>query len=330
MLERTVAEAALTRYRSYMDLLSEILRFSKMSGTLYFRTSFTAPWGVEVPQYQNVSRFHYVHRGRCFAHLPTAGETVQINQGDLIIITKGASHVLSEPADARSKSLDSVLEDSGFTGRGALIYGESDSDHETQLICGHFAFDPVAEHVLIDALPEYILLRAYGEASPTWLNESLKMIGFEVGRDDLGSDLIAHKLAEIIFAQAIRTYISGDGKNRHITAAFADQKIRSALEAMHRDPGDMWTVDSLAKVAGLSRTSFANKFSELMGSTPLAYLTDWRMQVAKHLLAETNKPIIEVAQLSGYSSEASFGRVFKRYFDQPPASFRLSQHQISS
>lgn len=313
-----------------MDLLSNILNVMKLSGTLYFRTSFTSPWGVEVPRFENVSRFHYVHRGRCFAKIEGHDEPIFLEQGDLVIITRGALHKLSDPAEVETLTVDQVVAESGFRGRGALVYGGADAGHETQLICGHFAFDPGASHVLIDALPQYMHIKDYGKVSPDWLDDTLKIIGSELGRDQLGSDLIALKLSEIIFTQAIRHYLESDGKGRRGLAGFADPNIRPALEAMHQDPATQWTVDGLARIAGVSRTGFSNRFNELIGNTPLGYLTAWRMQLARQLLIDTNLPIIEVAARSGYQSEASFGRIFKRHFDSPPAIFRRSQLQADA
>lgn len=307
-----------------MDLLSGILNVMKMSGSLYFRTSFTSPWGVEVPSHQNVSRFHYVHRGRCYVSVDSQENPVFLEQGDLIIITRGACHTLSEPRDSSITSLDSIVEDSGFNGRGALIVGNPESGHETQLICGHFAFDPGAKHVLLDSLPDYVHVKDYGKASPDWLDNTLKMIGSEVGHEKMGGDLIALKLSEIIFTQAIRYYIENEGKSRPGLAGFADSHIRSALSALHDRPGDVWSVEDLAKIAGMSRTAFSNRFNELIGNTPLNYLIDWRMQLARQMLIDTEYPIIDIALKTGYQSEAAFGRIFKRHFNVPPASFRRS------
>ena len=209
-----------------MDLLSDILNLMKLSGTLYFRTSFTSPWGVEVPAFQNVSRFHYVQRGRCFADVEGSSEPVLLERGDLIIIPHGAGHILSDPLDVESKTVDQVVEESGFTGNGALVFGEPSSGHETQLICGHFAFDPDASHVLIDALPRYIHIKDYGRVSPDWLDNTLKIIGAEVGGEQLGSDLVALKLSEIIFTQAVRHYLQREGRDRPGLAGFADDHIR--------------------------------------------------------------------------------------------------------
>lgn len=178
--------------------------------------------------------------------------------------------------------------------------------------------------MLLDSLPDYVHVKNYGKASPDWLNSSLNMIGSELGRNKLGGDLIALKLSEIIFTQAIRYYIENEGKSLPGSAAFADSRIRLALIAMHQSPANNWSVEELAKVAGMSRTSFSNRFNELLGSSPLNYLIDWRMQIARQMLADTDYPIIEIALKAGYQSEAAFGRIFKRHFDVPPAGFRRS------
>jgi len=308
-----------------MDLLSDILSVMKLSGTLYFRTSFTSPWGVDVPPFENVSRFHYVHRGRCFAKVDGEREPAFLEQGDLIIINGGARHTLCDPVDADIHTLDQVVEESGFNGRGTLIFGEANAGHETQLICGHFAFDSDASHILLEALPPCVHIKEYGTVSPDWLDNSLKMIGSEAGGNHLGGDLIAVKLAEIIFTQALRSYVSGQGHNVNGLAGFADVHIRQALTAIHENPAHSWSVETLAKIAGMSRTAFSNRFSELVTRTPLNYLTEWRMQLARHLLSDTDMPIIEVATRSGYGSEASFSRIFKRHFNEPPAVFRRSR-----
>jgi len=306
-----------------MDILSDILGTLKLKGTLYFRTSFTSPWGVTVPAFENVSRFHFAHRGRCFALIDGVRDPVAIEQGDLVIITRGAEHTLCcDIKNPSARRLDQVVEEAGFTGSGVLVYGEPGSDLETQLICGHFAFDPEARHPLMEALPPVIHIRNYGDAAQAWLETTLRVIGGEAGRGELGSDLIAMKLTEIIFAQAVRAYLSGEGRNRLVFAAIADPHVRRALEAVHGDPAAPWTVETLAREAGLSRTAFAALFKELMALTPHQYVTGWRMQLARRLLSETGLAMIEIAERSGYSSEAAFGRAFKKHIGVPPAEYR--------
>ncbi|AXS39353.1 AraC family transcriptional regulator [Breoghania sp. L-A4] len=307
-----------------MDPLSDILSHMQLAGTLYFRTSFTSPWSVRVPAYANVARFHFAHKGRCLVRIDPQQPPVHLDQGDLLIIMRGAAHTLyCDPStENQAVLLDQVVEDSGFTGRGALVYGEPGTDHETQLICGHFTFAEAARHPLIDALEPSIHIRNYGEAAGAWMENTLKVIGHETGRDQLGGDLIAIKMSEIIFAQALRAHLRAAGAATPVLAGFADPSIARALAAIHGAPGEAWTLDKLARVAGMSRTAFANRFTSRVTMTPLGYLTHWRMQIARRQLTQSRAPIIEIAEQVGYRSEAAFGRVFKKHHAKAPATYR--------
>lgn len=307
-----------------LDLLSDILTHLSLKGVLYFKTSFTPPWGVAVPAYELVARFHFAHRGHCLVTIESTGETVHLAQGDLIIIPHGASHALfhGQSPDA-ILPLDRVLEDSGFEGHGVLVYGGGEEEHEeTQLICGHFAFADHAKHILIERLPAYLHVPNYGENAGRWMEATLRLIGDEAGGAKMGGDLIALRMSEVIFAQAIRHFIEDQGAEQAGLDGFADPKLARALTAFHQRPAQQWTVHSLARVAGLSRTGFAQQFSQKLGMTPMQYLTNWRMQIARHSLAERQMAVSEVAAAVGYQSDAAFARVFKKEVGVTPAAYR--------
>lgn len=301
-----------------MDLLSNILSQLKLTGTLYFRTSFKSPWGVRVPAFENVARFHFAYRGRCLVQLESQKAPVVLDQGDLIIITRGAAHTLHCDAFPKEESLplDVVISESGFTGKGTLI-------------CGHFAFDEKIHHPLISALPAFIHIKNYGIEAGQWLDSTLNVVGAEAGRDLPGCDLITLKMSEIIFVQTLRAYLQKEGANQPVLAAFADIRISRALEAIHENPENPWTLESLAKIAGLSRTAFTTTFTRYLNTTPLVYMTDWRMQLARQLLVDSGASIMHIAERTGYQSEAAFSRVFKRYYHLAPASYRRSQQVIT-
>ncbi len=307
-----------------MDALSDILSRMRLKGALYFRTSFTPPWGVQVPAFENVARYHFAYKGRCLVRIANESMPVAMEQGDLIIIPHGAKHTLFCDPDTETDALplDQMIEKSGFTGSGTLVYGAHGTQHETHLICGHFAFDGYVSHPLIETLPSYILIRNYGESSGNWMENTLRIIGAEAGREGIGNDLIALKLSEIIFAQALRSYLATVGANRSVMSAFANPQIGRVLSAIHEKPSFAWNLEDLSGIAGMSRTSFVNTFSQLMAMTPFNYITQWRMQIAQQMLAETSAPIIEVAESTGYQSEASFGRMFKKAVGFAPATYR--------
>ncbi|MCG8415537.1 MAG: AraC family transcriptional regulator [Pseudomonadales bacterium] len=315
-----------------MDLLSDILSHLKLQGTLYFRTSFTGDWGVRVPDYEQVARFHFAYRGRCVVRVDGVEDPIALDQGDLIIITRGAAHSLLSDQEAEEEiaSLDSVLEQSGYTGSGTLVYGTHGKEHETQLICGHFSFDEKINHPLIDQLPPFILIKNYGEQAGAWMEQTLKVIGAEAGREGIGSSLISLKLSEIIFVQALRTYLSRESDPGPGLGGFTDNRIAKTLQAMHLNPGNNWTLHDFAAIAGMSRTSYLTLFNKLMNTSPIGYLTQWRMQLARQRLTESNDAIIKIAESAGYQSEAAFSRVFRKHFDVTPAAYRRNKEGMES
>ncbi|GAB4511380.1 MAG: AraC family transcriptional regulator [Roseibium sp.] len=307
-----------------LDLLSDILTRLSLRGSLYFRTSFTEPWGVRVPAFRDVARFHFAHRGEALVRVGDRKEPVHLAQGDLLIIPHGAAHVLScrHTGPDEALPLDDVLSRSGFPGHGTLVWGGDESTRDTQLICGHFALAEGSRHLLFDRLPPFIHLRGYGDDAGPWLEATLKVIGAEAGGARLGADLIALKLSEAIFAQAIRAHIEQTVDGSSSVAGFADPQLARALTAFHRAPAAEWTVASLAREAGLSRTGFAERFSQRLGVTPMAYVTSWRMQIAREALATRGLSVAEAAEVSGYASESAFSRVFKKEIGLSPAAFR--------
>ena len=307
-----------------LDLLSDILTKLSLKGTLYFRTSFTEPWGIRVPTYENCARFHYVHRGECVVRVEGDDKILRLAKGDLVLIPHGSAHILncrhSGPEDALP--LEDVLEQSGYDGKGLLVYGGNDPDMETQLICGHFCLAKGSRHVLFERLPASIVISDYGTEAGGWLEATLRVIGAEAGGTKLGADLIALKMSEAIFAQAVRRYIEAEADENGALSGFADAHLARALTAFHQNPVMHWTVESLSKEAALSRTNFATRFSEKLGITPMQYVTSWRMQIARSALIERNVSVAEAADLCGYASEAAFSRAFKKEIGNSPAEYR--------
>ena len=312
-----------------LDLLSDILTRLSLRGTFYFRTSFTPPFGIQVPAFENVARFHFVQRGELKVYVTNTGETLRLKQGDLILIPHGAPHALLcnevDPLDALP--LEQVLQEAGYQGDGVLIYGGEDKSRDTQLLCGHFSFTgpPGRQgtgHMLLDRLPPYILIQDYGEEAGAWIEATLRMIGSEIGSARIGGDLIALKLSEVLFAQAIRAHLEHQCPDDTALAGFADTRISRALTAFHQAPAQDWSVESLAREAGMSRTAFAQLFADKMETTPMQYLTDWRMQIACHGLTEARWNVADAAAEVGYASEAAFSRVFKKQVGMSPAAYR--------
>jgi len=108
-------------------------------------------------------------------------------------------------------------------------------------------------------------------------------------------------------------------------AGLRDPGVSRALALMHGDVGHPWSVEELAKQAGLSRSSLAERFTRLIGVSPMHYLMDWRLQAAGQMLRESSEPLVRIAERVGYESEAAFSRAFRKKFGQAPAAWRRGE-----
>ena len=121
------------------------------------------------------------------------------------------------------------------------------------------------------------------------------------------------RMVDVVFVQVLRAYIEGlpEGAEGFL-GALRDPSVSSALALIHRQPGEQWTVGSLAAKVGVSRSTLAARFTQLVGEPPLGYLTRVRMQKATMLLRE-GATLAKTSQMTGYSSEASFSYAFRQW-----------------
>lgn len=303
-----------------MDLLSDVLRTLKLRGNLYFRTDLSSPWGIYVAAESNIARFHVVISGQCWLKIGEDAEAFLLSEGDLAIVPHGNSHYLTDAPQTPSRPLEDVLKEQKFTGEGTLLYGGGGST--TGLVCGFFSFDDDVVHPLIKTLPRKIHVKGSETLNFIWLDAVMKFIGSEATANDLGSRAITERLSEILFIQVIRAYSTVARENVGYLAALGDENLKRALQCIHRQPEEKWTLEKLSRAAGLSRSAFAEKFKNVMGMSPMLYLTRWRMSLAKIALREGGLSLVEIAEQVGYQSDSAFITAFKREFNTSPASFR--------
>lgn len=304
-----------------MDVLDDILKTLDLRGVLYFRTDFSGAWATTVPDYENAARFHLVVQGHCHIVFPS-GAHVELGQGDMILIPNGRRHVLSDSGLAKAPPLETVLIDAGYDGRGVLRVGAGNMAASTQMVCGHFSFRKGAEHPVLSTLPEYVCVSASDRASEPWLDDTLKLVAQRMFSNAPGTSATVTRLSEIVFVELIKSGILESVGAGAMMKAFKDPQIGQALTRIHEQPGRDWSVNSLAQDIGMSRSRFSDKFSDLVGMTPMKYLADWRMQKALAALEEERTSIQEIAFQSGYQSTAAFSRAFAHKFGFPPSAMR--------
>lgn len=306
-----------------MDVLSDILRTVQIRGSLYFRTAFTPPWGVTVPRYSNVSRYHLVTRGSCWATVEGCEDKLKLEKGDLIFVTNGASHDLFCDASVPPfLSVEEVIQEAGFNGKGPLAWGGDMDGETTALVCGHFEFDHERGKLLLNELPPYIHIPNTEILHYTWLEQAMRFITHEAFEREPGSEAVINRLAEIIFIQTVRTYAKRTDDTSRLFTAMQDEQLGRVFEAIHENPGENWTVESMARAGGMSRTLISQRMNEVLGVTPMAYLTRWRMELAHERLLSTREGIPEIAESVGYQSLSAFTRAFKKHFGRGPGEVR--------
>lgn len=304
-----------------MDVLNDILDTLNLKGALYFRTDFSAPWAVAVPPLGQAARFHLVVQGRCHVGFAT-GATVDLMPGDMVLIPRGGAHILADSAGRPAPPLETVLQQSGYQGEGVFVLGEGDPDASTQMICGHFTFRGGADHPLLRALPDHIVVTNATRAREPWLDEALRLVSRRMFSEEIGSPAAVTRLSEIVFIELLRVGIAQSPELGAILAALADPQIGRILRLLHGAPQEPWTVASMAHAVGMSRSRFAERFRELLGAGPMSYLSDWRLQKALALLDDSRCSVQQVARRTGYRSAAAFTRAFAEKFGVPPTEYR--------
>ncbi len=304
-----------------MDILDDILSTLDLKGVLYFRTDFSEPWGVTVPDYEQVARFHLVIQGRCWIQVKDQ-DPIELGPGDLVLIPRGSEHIISDTPVDSAPPLETILQDLNYDGNGVLALGESTPHASTQLVCGHFSFRHGADHPLLRALPDCMITSAAMRMQRPLLDETLRLISRRIFVDELGSTASVTRLSEIVFIELLRFDIDQSPQMQAVLEAFGDPKIRKSLQLIHRSPDRHWTVESLASEVAMSRSRFANRFSALLGTGPMAYLSEWRLQKSLALLQGSRMNVQQIADQLGYRSASAFTRAFSGKFGIPPTIFR--------
>lgn len=303
------------------DVLSDILDTIELKGALYFRTDFSPPFAIGVPAYGKAARFHLVVQGCCHVTV-SGGMEVLLQPGDLILVPYGSAHVLSDVAGRDAVPLENIVANTGYTGEGTFVIGSGDPTASTQLVCGHFTFAEGADHPLLHVLPKTLHLTAEDRARQPILDDVLRLVVRRIFQDTPGTSASISRLSEVLYIEVLRAGIDRAPELQRIFSAVNDPQIGKALSLIHQRLDHDWTVDSLASEIGMSRSRFAERFRELVGSGPMGYLTDWRLQKARLLLGQPRASVKEVAYLMGYRSPTAFSRAYAQKFGHPPKESR--------
>ena len=316
-----------------MDALSETLRVVRLVGAIFINARFTAPWCYQSPRADSAAPllepgadrvviFHLITEGECYVELGDV-PPVRLVAGDAVIFPQGDAHrMTSQPGlpPATGARLDAVL----ARRPRQLAYGGGGPT--TRLVCGYLACDARLARMLLAGLPPMVRVNVRGSNAGTWLEASVRYALAEARSPRPGGAGVLAKLAEVLFIEVLRLYMNEqhEGSTGWL-AGVGDRIVGGALNALHKSPAQAWTLEELARAAGASRSVLAERFQHLVGSSPMLYLTQWRMMLAANLLSRSNAPLARIAEDVGYQTDTAFSRAFRREFGAPPATWRRSQ-----
>lgn len=281
-----VLESALSSYQLRIEVVTS--------------ARYCGDWTDREPETSR-GQFHLMEEGECQVTGPSIDEPITLNSGDLIVFPKGTAHTLSACP---------------------LPGGQNGSQADTTILCGEMEFVSGARNPVFSALPSHFVVRNHAGAV-AFQNVSRTLIDVS-SSNDVGRHVLRNKLADGLFTIAVLDYVRNADDLRGIFAALNDRRIANVLAAVQSRPGYDWNVKALSSIAGMSRTSFVLRFTELMGIAPIQYVTQWRINEAHRMLREQNISVATVAEAVGYSTEASFRRTFKRLTGLGPGQVRAA------
>lgn len=307
-----------------MDPLSDVVAAMRVGDPHAARVVHRAPFGVRFPPV-DAAGFHVVLEGACWFY-PAAGDPIALRPGDIVFLSGGHPHALADdpatPLGSAATSLRGV-EPTAVNRTPGPLGG-------VVLLCGAYLLDRSRTHPMFADLPETIHLPApTTRHTPT--GTVVDLLDIELGREQPGRDAMLRALLDALLLNILRSWLDERADSAGAggwAAALRDPAVAAALRAIHRRPGHGWTVAALADQVGLARATFARRFTTLVGRTPIAYLTWWRMTLAARQLRDTDEPLAAIARNIGYANGFAFAHAFKNEFGCPPGKFR-KEHQES-
>ena len=291
-----------------------------MRSTFYCQAELGEPWALEMPAIPDSISFHVLTTGTCWLRLPDV-EPLELRAGDLALVPHGLGHDLASTVDAGPGPRVDLLPQQYLAEHYSIL--RHGGQGRAQLICGVVSFDDPAARELMRALPGILITGGDTLSVASSIRDTLRLMAGELARPQPGGEAVATRLADILVIQAIRAWLTTDlNTATGWLRALQDDRIGRALEAVHTEPGREWTLDRLAQVATMSRSSFGTRFTELVGEAPIAYLTRWRMNLAYARLRDENVTAARLTTELGYQSEAAFNRAFTRIIGHTPGSVR--------
>lgn len=302
------------------DPLSEVITLLEPRAVFSKRISGAGSWGVRYSDFGHPS-FCAILEGSCRLAVDGRGARrgakpapLTLRAGDFVLLPATPSFTMSGFLPAKPQQLD-PKQTAARGGGEEVRHGTRGGKPDVRLLGGYFVFASPDAPVLVSLLPDVIHLREVPR-----LATLVGLVGDESLAQRPGKELVLTRLVEVLLVEALRAAPADDAPPG-LLRGLADPRLAPALRQLHAHLARPWTVEQLARVAALSRSTFFERFTRVVGLPPMEYLLTWRMAVARDLLRKQDLAVAEVAERVGYGSASTFSTAFSRHVGQPPSRY---------
>ena len=307
-----------------MDALSVLLQNVHLFETKYYRLNVTGNWSYSLTRQDTILFYLVMSGGFC---IDVGNGPRETRAGDMIMIPSAHQHVsyaLNYHSD-EAQPLDELL----TSCKDHTLDLKGDGDFEASLILIECKYDKAMIRPLLSVLPS-ILPEVNDEDDGRFevIDVEIRLLTLEAEHERMGKTAVINHWASIMMIECLRVYIESlPEATENWLKAMKDPFLTKALVAMHEMPSENWTINKLAEVAGMSRSSFAQRFKEVVGIPPLTYLMDYRLRLAARYLRLQQNSISRISGLVGYASDSTFSQAFKRVYGISPKAYRQQYQQ---
>ena len=303
-----------------MDLLADVLAVSGVRGTVGARVEAGESWGFWRSSIPGAA-FHAVTAGVAGLGLPDRPPT-KLMPVDVVLLPTGAEHGLSDGPEAVARPYDHDDAEGARTDGGVYRFGTGPV--RTRILCASYEHDPAVSTRVLASLPGIVHVRADNAGGS--LDDTVRLLARELAHPGVGTSVVFDRLVDVLLVQLLRAWLEAEPARSEGSwlGVLGDPVIHEALTKLHEDPARAWTTATLAEEINVSRATLSRRFPAVVGQTPGAYLTRWRMDLAALRLRDTDDPLEAVARSVGYTSVYAFGRAFRRARSLPPGRYRTT------
>jgi AraC-like DNA-binding protein len=314
------------------EVLADVLGRIHLASAVFLRGEFSEPWAfastdaatlcqIVQPGARRLVLFHVAVEG-VFCIKLDSGEQATARPGDAVVLPYCDRHSMGYPHDVPPVPIASLLPTPPWREMPVVRHGGGGP--RTRIMCGYLHCDDLLFNPVLRALPRLIHVRASSGQAAQWREASLRYVVEQAGRPGSRGETLLARLPELVLVDCLRQYVEGlPEQQAGWLGALKDPMLGRAIMLLHAQPATAWTVDRLARSVAVSRSVLAARFVQVLGVSPMRYLTQWRLQLAANLLRDQPQlGMAAIAERAGYEAEAAFSRAFKRHLGVSPAAWR--------